>query len=140
MPTSILQNLSPFETLFKCSPDYTFLRTFGCLCWPNLRPYNSNKFQPRSVPCLFLGYSPLHKGYKCLHLPTNRLYISRDVLFNESEFPYTSPLSPLDSHTSNLRQQISLPILPSPTAAPPSQSILESSSPSPSQFLPSTPV
>jgi hypothetical protein len=140
MPTSVLQNLSPFETLFKCSPDYTFLRTFGCLCWPNLRPYNSNKFQPRFVPCLFLGYSPLHKGYKCLHLPTNRLYISRDVLFTESEFPYSSPLFPLDSHTSNIRQQISLPILLSPPAAPPSQSLTEYSSPSPSQFLPSSPV
>jgi hypothetical protein len=29
MPTTVLQNHSPFETLFKCSPDYTFLRTFG---------------------------------------------------------------------------------------------------------------
>jgi transposase InsO family protein len=31
-PTPVLQNHSPFGTLFKCSPDYTFLRTFGCLC------------------------------------------------------------------------------------------------------------
>jgi hypothetical protein len=111
MPTTVLQNHSPFETLFKCSPDYTFLRTFGCLCWPNLCPYNSNKFQPRSVPCLFLGYSPLHKGYKCLHLPTNRLYISRDVIFNESTFPYTPPLSSLECNSCNTRQQLSLPIL-----------------------------
>jgi hypothetical protein len=28
MPTSILKNLSPFEIMFKCSPDYTFLHTF----------------------------------------------------------------------------------------------------------------
>lgn len=87
MPTSVLKNRSPFELLFKCKPDCTFLRTFGCACWPNLRPYNSNKLQPRSLECLFLGYSPHHKGYKCLHLPTKRLYISRDVVFNESVFP-----------------------------------------------------
>jgi len=48
MPTSSLQNKSPFEVLFKKSPDYSFLRVFGSACWPNLRPYNSNKLQPRS--------------------------------------------------------------------------------------------
>jgi len=95
MPTLVLKNHSPFETLFKCSPDYTFLRTFGCLCWPNLRTYNSNKLKPRFVPCLFLGYSPLHKGYKCLHLPTNRLYFSRDAIFTEYAFPYIPTLSHL---------------------------------------------
>jgi hypothetical protein len=43
MPTPLLKNKSPFETLFKCIPDYKFLCTFGCTCWPNLRPYNSHK-------------------------------------------------------------------------------------------------
>jgi hypothetical protein len=56
MPTTILQNQSPFEVLFKCSPDYSFLKTFGCLCWSNLRPYNTNKFQPRSVQRLQIFY------------------------------------------------------------------------------------
>jgi hypothetical protein len=139
MPTSVLKNYSPFETLFKCYPDYTFLRTFGCLCWPNLRPYNSNKFQPRSVRCLFLGYSPLHKGYKCLHLPTNRLYISRDVIFTESEFPYTSTLSPLESNSCNPRQQFSLPILIPQSAAQLPQPVIESS-PHSSQSLHSAPM
>jgi hypothetical protein len=27
----VLQNQSPFECLFHCTPDYDFLRTFGCL-------------------------------------------------------------------------------------------------------------
>jgi hypothetical protein len=31
MPTPVLKNHSPFETLFKCSPDYQFLRVFGVL-------------------------------------------------------------------------------------------------------------
>jgi hypothetical protein len=109
-------NQSPFEVLFKCSPDYSFLRTFSCLCWPNLRPYNTNKFQPRSVPCLFLGYSTLHKGYKYLHLPTNLLYISRDVVFTESTFPYTFSFSS-ETSSPNSRQPFSLPFLSYPLAA-----------------------
>jgi hypothetical protein len=43
MPTRVLQNSSPMEALFHESPNYNFLRIFGCACWPNLRPYNSRK-------------------------------------------------------------------------------------------------
>ena len=34
-----------------------------------------------------MGYSPSHKGYKCL-VAGGRLYISKDVIFNEHNFPY----------------------------------------------------
>ena len=34
-----------------------------------------------------MGYSPSHKGYKCL-AADDRLYISKDVIFNENSFPY----------------------------------------------------
>ena len=34
MPTLVLQNQSSFEYLFHHTPDYDFLRTFGCLCFP----------------------------------------------------------------------------------------------------------
>ena len=36
----------------------------------------------------FLGYNLLHKGYKCLHLSSNRIYIFRDVIFGETHFPF----------------------------------------------------
>ena len=48
LPTPILQNKSPFEKLFNSVPNYLFLKTFGCACWSNLRPYNSHKLQPCS--------------------------------------------------------------------------------------------
>jgi transposase InsO family protein len=90
MPTPLLKNQSPFELLFKTPPDYKILHIFGCACWPHLRPYNSNKLQPRSLQCVFLGYSLRHKGYKCLHLPTGHVYFSRDVLFQEDIFPFAT--------------------------------------------------
>jgi hypothetical protein len=37
---------------------------------------------------VFLGYSNLHKGYKCLDISTGRLYISRDIVFDETVFPF----------------------------------------------------
>jgi hypothetical protein len=87
MPTPLLKNKSPFEILFKRLPDYKFVCTFGCACWPNLCHYNSHKLQPESTQCLFLGYSPQHKGYKCLNLNFDRLYILHDVHFDETTFP-----------------------------------------------------
>ena len=45
---------------------------------------------------MFLGYNPLHKGYKCLHVPSNRVYISRDVIFDENVFSF---LNIPNSHT-----------------------------------------
>jgi hypothetical protein len=36
-----------------------------------------------------LGYSNLHKGYKCLDISTGRTYISRDIVFDESVFQFS---------------------------------------------------
>jgi hypothetical protein len=88
LPQTLLKNISPFEKLFHTAPEYNFLKTFGCACWPNLRPYNSHKLQPRSTQCVFLGYGISHKGYKCFHISTGRTYISRDVIFLEAQFPF----------------------------------------------------
>jgi histone deacetylase 1/2 len=87
-PTKLLQYNKPFETLFKEKPNYSMLRVFGCACWPNLRPYNSRKLEFRSKRCTFLGYSTSHKGFKCLDIATGRIYISRDVVFDENIFPF----------------------------------------------------
>lgn len=87
LPTPVLHNQSPFECLFHTPPDYHSLKVFGCTCYPNLHPYNTHKLQLRSVKCTFIGYGPKHKGYKCLS-SQGRVYISRDVVFDKSSFPY----------------------------------------------------
>jgi hypothetical protein len=51
-------------------------------------PYHSNKFQARSIECVFLGYATNAKGYLCYHIPTKKYYTSRHVIFTESIFPF----------------------------------------------------
>jgi len=87
LPTPVLSNKSPYFTLLNKYPDYSLLKTFGCLCFPLLRSYNAHKLAFRSKKCVFLGYSSNHKGYRCLDPQTNRVYISRHVVFDELNFP-----------------------------------------------------
>ena len=49
LPTPTLNLDIPFNWLFDKSPDYSFLRVFGCQCLPYLRNYTSDKLQPRST-------------------------------------------------------------------------------------------
>lgn len=88
LPTPILGNKSPFQMLFNQSPNYAKLQPFGCLCFPWLRPYRMTKLEPMSSPCVFLGYSTSQSAYKCLHLETHRLYLSRHVKFVCDFFPF----------------------------------------------------
>lgn len=58
MPIPTLNNISPYLKLFNVPPNYTKLRNFGCLYYPWLQPYTTNKMQPKSTPCIFVRYSP----------------------------------------------------------------------------------
>ena len=88
LPSKVIGNTTPLERLFHQKPDYNSLKVFGCACYPNLRPYNRHKLEFLSTQCVFLGYSNLLKGYKCLEVSTGRIYISRDVIFDETIFPF----------------------------------------------------
>jgi hypothetical protein len=54
---------------------------------------------------VFLGYSSRYKGVKYLDVDTGRVYISRDVVFDENIFPFAS-LNPNVGH--HLREEILL--------------------------------
>ena len=99
LPSPVLHHISPLQALFKQQPRYEKLRSFGCLCFPLMKPYNTNKFQKKSVPCIFVGYSTSQSAYLCLHLQSQRIYTSKHVTFDESVYPFkqVSMQSPTDS-------------------------------------------
>jgi hypothetical protein len=88
LPSRVIQGDTPYYRVFKETPNYGFLRTFGCACWSNLWPYNSHKLQFHSKQCIFLGYSTLHKGYKCLDLSSGRIYTSEMLFLMNKFFPF----------------------------------------------------
>jgi hypothetical protein len=89
--------------------------TFGCTCYPNLTATTPHKLAPCSSLCAFLSYSPDHKGYRCLDLSTNRVIISRHVVFDETTFPFSStqaspPSQNLDFLTDDAPVQVFFPL------------------------------
>lgn len=104
LPTKALAAPCPFFALFSKPPDYTLLRTFGCLCYPNLSATMPHKLSHRSTACVFLGYPSNHRGYRCMDLESRRIIISRHVIFDETRFPFAPDFS-----VSNLQQPSSPP-------------------------------
>lgn len=88
MPTSTLKMASPFTKLFGQNLTTIYWK-FLVADVPYLKGYNKDKFQPKTFPCIFIGYNLLHKGYWCYHPESRRVYISRHVIFDESILPYS---------------------------------------------------
>ncbi|PNY00673.1 retrovirus-related Pol polyprotein from transposon TNT 1-94 [Trifolium pratense] len=118
LPTPGLNMSTPYHILFNHPPNYTKLKTFGCLCFPWLKPYTHNKLEPRSEPCIFLGYSLTQSAYICYNFKTHKTYISRHVQFVENIFPFSqnntvvpsSTIIPLESPPTNTSLSSSIPV------------------------------
>ena len=92
LPTQVLHGKSPYEKFHKQQPSLQHLRVLGCLCFAK-NMYIQDKFQPRSVVAVHMGYSENTKGYILYDLKNKYFFLSRDVLFRESTFPFAIPSS-----------------------------------------------
>ncbi|PKU87463.1 Retrovirus-related Pol polyprotein from transposon TNT 1-94 [Dendrobium catenatum] len=103
LPSPNTLNKSPYHLLYQSPPDYSILRQFGCRCYPWTKPLSPHKLAPRSISCIFLGYTINQKGFKCFDPITNKIISSRHVQFDESSFPFLPPPSPTPAqHSSDL--------------------------------------
>ena len=95
LTATYLVNRSPSMPLVGQCPEYVFygkplvfshLRVFGCTAFVHNK---SDKLEPRSRKGVFLGYPEGVKGYRVWlrDEPGFKVIISRDVVFNEDEFP-----------------------------------------------------
>jgi hypothetical protein len=82
-PSHPINLLTPYEALYLQPLDYSHLKSFSRLCFPNLSATAPHKLSPRSTACIFIGCPREH------------------VIFNELTFPLASQdsSSTLPHHT-----------------------------------------
>lgn len=88
LPSSLLNWDTPYYRIYGKNADYTSLRAFGSLCFASTLPSQRSKFHPRAIPSVFVGYPPGMKAYKLYDIENKKFFISRDVVFHESVFPF----------------------------------------------------
>lgn len=87
MPSKVLEWKTPIEMLKGENKFILPLKVFGCVCFVKDNRPALGKLDPRSVKCIFVGYSDTQKGYVCWSPVERKLFVSMDVTFREHE-PY----------------------------------------------------
>ncbi|MCI11517.1 copia-type polyprotein [Trifolium medium] len=85
LPTKALQKKTSFEVWYDNKPKLINLKIFGCLCFSYIPSVKRDKLDKKAEPGIFVGYSSTSKAYR-IYLPqSNKVIVSRDVKFLESD-------------------------------------------------------
>ena len=109
MPSSMSHDQIPFSILFL--RDFLYVlppRVFGCTYFVYQSGPIHDKLSPRSIKCIFLGYSRSQKGYRCYSPVLHRVFISSDIKFFESISYFSHGFKSIVSHKESV--SIGLPI------------------------------
>ena len=87
-PTPSVHNVLPYEKLWGRKPTLSYFKVFGNLCYVHVPAKTRHKMDSRSTKCVFLGYPDERKSYKCYDPSTKKVYVSRDVIFDEKDSWY----------------------------------------------------
>eukprot|EP00833_Pecoramyces_ruminatium_P003860 jgi/Orpsp1_1/1177892/evm.model.c7180000063232.1 len=84
LPHRGINNIIPYERLNRTKVDYSNIRVFGCKVYYFIPKSFRTKFQNNASPGIFLGYTENPTGYKILDITTNKIILSRNVEFFET--------------------------------------------------------
>ncbi|KAG8479288.1 hypothetical protein CXB51_029082 [Gossypium anomalum] len=86
LPTKALEYKTLFEAWFGFKPSLAHLKVFGCLCYNHVPAVKRDKLSKRTKPGILVGYNSVKKGYRILDPSTNKVQVSRDVVFDEKAY------------------------------------------------------
>jgi hypothetical protein len=78
-----LPEMTPYEAWFGRKPNLSHLRMFGCSAYMHIPADERSKFSPKARKCVFVGYCETQKGFRLWDSVRRRIFVSRDVIFNE---------------------------------------------------------
>ena len=94
MPTRVLQYVTPLEYFKKTFPNCRInsdlpSKLFGCTVFVHKPSQFRSKLDPRVEKCVFIGYAPNKRGYKCYNPQTKKIQVTMDVSFLETPSFFT---------------------------------------------------
>lgn len=93
-PSIQLNGCTPYELLLKEQPVFSEMRVFGCLNYVTVVPHPTNKFAPRAVKGVFVGYPFGKEEFKVFDFQTKQVFVSRDVVFYKNIFLFKEIITP----------------------------------------------
>ncbi|GAA0173161.1 transmembrane signal receptor [Lithospermum erythrorhizon] len=84
-PTSSVEGMTPQEAWSGRKPGVDHLRVWGCLAHVHVPKLGRDKLDSRSKTCIFIGINEGTKGYRVFDVITEKVMISRDVVFEEDK-------------------------------------------------------
>lgn len=64
---------TPYELLYGAKPSVDHLRVFGCEAYVHVLKDDRRSFQPKAIPCVFLGYQEGTKAWRFFNTETKKL-------------------------------------------------------------------
>jgi len=81
----VINYKASYKLIYKSSPTYLNLKTFGSVCFASTLDSNRTKLEPKARKCIFLCYK---NGIKVLDTNNIEIFINRNVIFSKKIFPY----------------------------------------------------
>ncbi|MCH81752.1 copia-type polyprotein, partial [Trifolium medium] len=108
-PAAALLDVTPEEAWSGIKSSVKHFKIFGCIAYSHVPDAHRRKLDDKSVKCIFLGISEESKAYRLYNPTTQKIVISRDVVFaeldkwkwNESSKSEESHLEDNDDATEN---------------------------------------
>ena len=83
--TKAVEAMTPFEAWVGEKPNVGHLQTFGCVAYAHVAKDERKKLDSKARKCIFLGYGTETKGYRLYDPKREKVFFSRDVVFNEKK-------------------------------------------------------
>ena len=91
--------------------NHDFAQIFGCTAFVHAHEPHKSKLEPCAHTCIFLGYAPSQRGYKCYDPVSHKFYVPMDVTFFENH-PYFTQSSLQGKNENEDQTTPPFPVLP----------------------------
>ena len=91
LPSKTLGLQSPIEVTKNCFLTISLKnglppKVFGCVCYIHIHNMGTDKLSDKAVKGVFVGYSTTQKGYRYYDPLFRKIFVTRDIFFDENTF------------------------------------------------------